>query len=107
MHTHTTVPISYPVHINSPSGLCVQVNTNGSIRRMDYHDIIVNAFLGTEVEGGPSNIYLSRHGTASASIPLLGPRSPAAFHHWAGEGRVPLPDHGARAVAYGGAAHGS
>jgi 1,2-beta-oligoglucan phosphorylase len=33
-----------------------------------------------QVEGGPSNIYLRRHGTASASIPLLGPRSPAAFH---------------------------
>jgi cellobiose phosphorylase len=80
MQTHTTFPTSYPVYINSPSGLCVQVNANGSIRRMDYHDIILNAFLGTEVEGGPSNIYLRHHGTAIASTPLLGPRSPAAFH---------------------------
>jgi 1,2-beta-oligoglucan phosphorylase len=55
MHTHTTVPISYPVHINSPSGLCVQVNANGSIRRMDYHDIIVNAFLGTEMDNRDSS----------------------------------------------------
>jgi cellobiose phosphorylase len=80
MHTHTTVHTSYPVHINSPSGLCVQANANGSMRRMDYHDIILNAFLGTEIEGGPSNLYLRRHGTAIASTPLLGPRSPAAFH---------------------------
>jgi cellobiose phosphorylase len=80
MQTHTTVPTSYPVYINSPSGLCVQVNANGSIRRMDYHDIILNAFLGTEVEGGPSNIYLRHHGTAIVSTPLLGPHSPAAFH---------------------------
>jgi cellobiose phosphorylase len=67
-------------YINSPSGLCVQVNANGSMRRMDYHDIMLNAFLGTEIEGGPTNIYLRRHGTASAATPLLGPRSPAAFH---------------------------
>jgi cellobiose phosphorylase len=80
MHTPTTFPISYPVHITSPSGLCVQVNANGSMRRMDYHDITVNAFLGTEIEGGPTNIYLRHHGTALASTPLLGPRSPAAFH---------------------------
>ena len=29
----------------------MQVNTNGSIRRIDHRDVIVNAFLGNELEG--------------------------------------------------------
>ncbi len=70
----------YPVHSASPSGLQVQVNANGSIRRMDHRDILLNLFLGNEIEGGPSNIYLRRHATSIASLPLLGPRSPAVFH---------------------------
>jgi cellobiose phosphorylase len=79
MQTQTFSPTAYPVHIASLSGLQVQVNANGSIRRMDHRDILLNVFLGNEVEGGPTNIYLRRHGTSIASIPLLGPRSPAAF----------------------------
>jgi 1,2-beta-oligoglucan phosphorylase len=54
------------------------VNANGSVRRIDHRDINLNLFLGTEVEGGPTNIYLRRHGTSIESIPLLGPWSPAA-----------------------------
>jgi cellobiose phosphorylase len=68
----------FPAHVESPSGLSVQVNANGSVRRMDHGDIILNLFLGTEIEGGPANIYLRRHDAAIESIPLLGPRSPAA-----------------------------
>ena len=45
---------AYPVHIKSPSGLQVQANANGSIRRMDYRDIILNLFLGNEIEGTPA-----------------------------------------------------
>ena len=71
---------AYPVHIESPSGLQVQVNANGSIRRMDYHNILLNLFLGNEIEGGPSNIYLRRHETSIASLPMLGPHSTAIFH---------------------------
>jgi 1,2-beta-oligoglucan phosphorylase len=52
------------------------VNENGSIHRIDHRDIILNLFLGNEVEGGPTNIYLRRHGAAIESAPLLGPRSP-------------------------------
>ena len=69
----------FPVCIESPSGLKVEVNANGSIRRMDCGDIMLNLFLGNEVEGGPANIYLRRTGTAQEAIPLLGPRSPASF----------------------------
>jgi cellobiose phosphorylase len=70
-------PDEYPVRLESPSGLIVQVNANGSIRRLDYQDIMVNLFLGNEVEGGPANLYLRRLGEAVEAVPLLGPRSPA------------------------------
>jgi cellobiose phosphorylase len=60
-------------HLASPSGLTIQVNGNGSIRRMDHGDIILNLFLGNETEGGPANLYLRRRGEASDAIPLLGP----------------------------------
>jgi cellobiose phosphorylase len=80
MMPRTSSPATSPVQINSPAGLQVQVNANGSIRRMDHRDILLNLFLGNEVEGGPTNIYLRCHGTALAAVPILGPRSPAVFH---------------------------
>ena len=70
---------AYPVHIISPSGLQVRVNANRSIRRMDYHDILLNLFLGNEIEGGPSNIYLRRHEASIVATPILGPHSPTVF----------------------------
>jgi cellobiose phosphorylase len=79
MPTSTSSPTVYPVHITSPSGLQVQVNANGSIRRMNYRDLLLNLFLGNEVEGGPTNLYLRRHGIAIEAVPILGPRSPAVF----------------------------
>jgi cellobiose phosphorylase len=47
---------------------------------MDHGDILLNLFLGTEIEGGPANLYLRRHGTSIEAVPLLGPQSPAAIH---------------------------
>ena len=79
MHTRKQPSITFPFQLESPSGLRVQVNANGSIRRIDYHDIMLNLFLGTEVEGGPANIYLRRHGESIEAIPLIGPRSTAAI----------------------------
>jgi cellobiose phosphorylase len=70
----------FPARFESPSGLSVEVNANGSVRRIDHRDVILNLFLGTEIEGGPANIYLRRHDTSTDSVPLLGPRSPAAVH---------------------------
>ena len=85
---------SFPVRLESPSGLSVQVNANGSIRRIDYRDIMLNLFLGSEVEGGPANIYLRRLKGPIEAVPLFGPRSPAKVHidkqtmtakgHWRG-----------------------
>ncbi len=71
--------IGSPVHLRSASGLTAQVNHNGSIRRMDHQDIILNMFLGSDIEGGPTNLYLRRHGTVIESTPLLGPHSPGAI----------------------------
>ena len=71
--------IGSPVHLRSASGLTAQVNHNGSIRRMDHQDIILNMYLGSDIEGGPTNLYLRRHGTVIESTPLLGPHSPGAI----------------------------
>lgn len=70
---------AFPMRLSGSSGLAVQFNSNGSIRRMDHGDIMLNLFLGNEVEGGPVNIYLRRLDGSSLSVPLLGPASPLAF----------------------------
>ena len=69
-----------PFLLRSPSGLAVQVNANGSIRRIDHGDVIVNLFLGSEMEGGPANLWLRRHDPGLAATPLLGPRTPGTVH---------------------------
>jgi cellobiose phosphorylase len=74
------IPRNFPHPLQSPSGLRIEVNANGSIRRMDHGDILLNLFLGTEIEGGPANLYLRRHGTSIEAVPLLGPQSPAVIH---------------------------
>ncbi len=69
----------FPIRITSPSGLSVELNANGSIRRMDHGDIMINLFLGNEMDGGLPNLYLRRLGDKVESIPLLGPDSPASY----------------------------
>ncbi len=76
MHQNPSAPTEL-THLKSLSGLSAQVNANGSIRRIDYGDITLNLFLGNEIEGGPANLYLRKHGGVFEAIPLLGPRSPA------------------------------
>ena len=76
-----------PVRIESPSGLAAVVNRNGSLRRLEHRDVVVNTFPGTEMEGGPANLWLRRHGSVAAWTPLLGPQSP---------GRVALDEGGLR-----------
>ena len=66
------------MRIASPSGLSVQVNANGSVRRIDHGPLLLNAFLGNELEGGPLNLYLRRRDASIAWTPLLGPRSPGS-----------------------------
>lgn len=76
----TSQTLQFPIRLESPSGLSMQTNANGSIRRMDHRDIILNLFPGNEAEGGPANLYLRRHGARFEAVPLLGPESPAAVH---------------------------
>ncbi len=71
--------MNIPHRIANPAGLSVELNTNGSIRRMDHGDIMLNLFLGNEAEGGLANIHLRRLGESVETIPLFGPGSPASF----------------------------
>ena len=72
-------PPAFPFRAASPSGISAELNANGSVRRMDCGDIMLNVFLGNEAEGGLTNIHLRRLGKSVATIPLLGPGSPAAY----------------------------
>ena len=72
-------PASLPFRVASPSGLSAELNANGSVRRMDCGDIMLNVYLGNEAEGGPANLYLRRLGARVESLPLLGPGSPASY----------------------------
>ncbi len=79
MKTSDTTPAVLPFRAASPSGMSAELNANGSVRRMDCGDIMLNVFLGNEAEGGPANIYLRRLGETVETIPLLGPGSPASY----------------------------
>src|SRR5262249_13955078 len=70
---------NWPRRMESPAGLVFQVNANGSIRRMEHGEVVLNLFPGSEIEGGPTNLYLRRLGAEIAWTPLLGPRSPLVF----------------------------
>jgi cellobiose phosphorylase len=74
-----TSPARFPITLQSPAGLSLQVNANGSIRRMDHRDILLNLFLGDEMEGGLANVFLRKRGKTIEAIPLLGPKSPSRF----------------------------
>ena len=63
--------------LHNAAGLRIDLNANGSIRRMDGHGVMLNLFLGNEVEGGPANLWLRRHGAGAVeAVPLLGPVGP-------------------------------
>ncbi|HEX6361960.1 MAG TPA: hypothetical protein VFZ93_03330, partial [Albitalea sp.] len=68
--------------LRSASGLGFEFNANGSVRRMLAGDIVLNLFVGNELDGGPANLWLRRHDVTGpmASTPLLGPGSPLRFH---------------------------
>jgi cellobiose phosphorylase len=72
------IPISsFPFVASSPAGPRIMLNQNGSIRRIDCEDCLINLFPTNAVEAGPCNVYLRVHRTdAVYVIPLLGPNSP-------------------------------
>ena len=70
----------YPVmRLTSGSGMRVELNANGSLRRFDCEAICLPLFVGNELEGGPANLFLRRHADRTDFIPLLGPDSPTRF----------------------------
>ena len=52
----------------SPAGLRVECHGNGTLRSLALGDIVVNLFVGTALEGGPANLVLRRHESASAAV---------------------------------------
>jgi cellobiose phosphorylase len=79
---------STPTRLTSPSGLRAELNLNGSVRRLDCEAITLSLFVGNEVEGGPTNVYLRRLTDKVEWIPLLGPSSPTRFHKDPATGRL-------------------
>src|SRR3979490_1016264 len=66
--------------LTSHSGLRVEINANGSLRRFDSDPISLTLFVGNELEGGPTNLYLRRHSGTVEWTPRLGPLSGTRFH---------------------------
>ena len=61
----------------SSGGLRFELTSHGAIGRIDVAGVTFNLFPGLEVDGGPANLWLRRHGADSIeATPLLGPRSP-------------------------------
>src|SRR5882757_181381 len=73
--------IASSLRLASRAGLSVELNANGAVRRFDCGNVALALFVGNEVEGGPTNVYLRRHVNGAIEwTPLLGPSSPTRFH---------------------------
>jgi cellobiose phosphorylase len=66
--------------LSSGSGLRADLNANGSLRRFQCDAISLALFVGSELEGGPANLYLRCRSESLDWTPLLGPRSGTHFH---------------------------
>ena len=104
--TEANLDATAAVRLASPSGLSLEINANGALRRFDCGDILLTLFIGNEMEGGPTNLYLRRLVAAETKsgakagaaadtraeavdwVPLLGPRSPTRFEFDAANGRL-------------------
>ncbi len=84
----TTILDSTPTRLASPSGLRAELNLNGSLRRLDCEALTLSLFVGNEMEGGPTNLYLRRLTDKVEWTALLGPASPTRFHTDPATGRL-------------------
>ena len=81
---------------NRPTGLCLtnsaglraEINLNGSLRRFDCGPVCLALFVGNEIEGGPTNIFLRRHTEKLQWTALLGPLSPTRFYSQTQDGML-------------------
>jgi 1,2-beta-oligoglucan phosphorylase len=62
--------------LTSRSGLRAEITESGSLRRLDCGTTTLNLFIGNEVEGGPTNLFLRRRSGTLEWTALLGPSSP-------------------------------
>jgi cellobiose phosphorylase len=74
--------------LSSPSGLRAEFNANGSLRRLDCDAVSLLLFIGNEIDGGPTNVYLRSHADAIEWTALLGPQSPTRFGTDPASGRL-------------------
>lgn len=75
-----------PFGWHGAAGLQAEFASHGSLRHLRCGDMHVNAFVGSEAEGGPANLWLRRHDGGAhdaTAVALLGPGSPLAFRHGA------------------------
>ncbi len=68
-----------PLHLTGHSGMSIELNASGALRRFSRGDIALALFVGNEVEDGVGNIYLRLLGPEVKFTPLLGPSSPTGF----------------------------
>ncbi|WP_310386501.1 hypothetical protein [Roseateles sp.] len=54
--------------MSNAAGLSFEFLANGAIRRIDAGELMLNLFLGNELEGGPANLWLRRHGGAGLLV---------------------------------------
>jgi 1,2-beta-oligoglucan phosphorylase len=66
--------------VSEPTGLRAEINANGSLRRFDCGEISLSLFVGNELEGGPTNLYLRKWVPTIEWAPLIGPQSGTRFH---------------------------
>ena len=48
------------MRLASRCGLRAEINANGSLRRFDCGSICLPLFVGNELDGGPTNVYLRK-----------------------------------------------
>lgn len=66
--------------IQNHSGLKIHFLSNGNIHSLRFQDLLVNLYLGNEMEPSVSNIYLRIHTKNKFLVfPLLGPKSNSLF----------------------------
>ena len=69
----------FGAHLSSPSGMRAEINANGSLRRFGCEATSLLLFVGNELEGGPTSLYLRSLSDPLEWTPLLGPLSPTRF----------------------------
>src|ERR1700761_8829685 len=72
-------PTDSTLRLSSRSGLRAEINANGSLRRFDCGNVCLPLFVGNDLEGGPTNLYLRRHADGIEWTALLGPLSRTRF----------------------------